>query len=147
MKKNWHEDPNARKRVGDALEKLFPKEVKCYCGKGDFQFIGDSYPGREDYTCDYCGQLVDVKGSPQAERTGNLSVSAVPYSKYAPETLLVTKVKGQWIGEYKRLIFVKDATPRESTHHSNNGKFKNTKYILIPWKQFRNIRELGYRCK
>src|SRR5688572_19499078 len=106
----WHEDANTRKRVGDALENLFAKEVRCHCG-GEFQFIGHRYKGCPDYTCDYCGQLVDVKGSPQAERTGNLAVSAIPWSKYPDELLLATKVKGQWVGEYKRFIAVKNKTP------------------------------------
>lgn len=139
----WHNDANNRKRGGDEAEKLFAKQVKCHCG-GTFQFIGDRYKGCPDFTCDHCGQLADVKSSPVAERTGNLSVSAIPWKKYPDEMLLVAKIRGKWIGEYKQFIQVQDKTPRKPTHNGNHSYLKNTEFILICWKGFRNLKELGY---
>src|SRR3990167_8521161 len=97
----WHDDANIRKRGGDAAENLFTAEVACLCG-GQFNFIGELRPGFPDFTCNFCGQLVDVKSSPQAERTGNISVSAIPWDNYPPDVLIVIKIKGVWIGQFKQ---------------------------------------------
>jgi len=135
----WHENAVTRKRGGDQAENLFAKEVRCHCG-GHFEFIGSLRPGFPDFTCDYCGQLVDVKSSPQAEQTGNLAVSAIPWSHYSYNTLLVTKINGEWIGEYKLYISVKNHSPYQPTHKS-----RATKFHLISWKPFRPLTEIGYQ--
>jgi len=136
----WHDDENKRKQHGDELEKLFAKQVRCSCvGKGKFIFIGDRYPGCPDFTCEYCGQLVDVKNSPQAEQTGNISVSAKPWSGYPDQLLLVTKISGKWIGEYKRFIHVQNRRPYKPTHAA-----RATEFYLISWKPFQRLTTLGY---
>lgn len=139
----WHANADTRKAIGDEVEKAFAQTIACHCG-GHFQFIGDAYPGCPDYTCDNCGQLVDVKSSPQAEQTGNLSVSVVPWGKYPDDLLLVTRIDGRWIGEYKRNIqpVSKDHAP---THCSTNTPFKNTRFHLIAWKDFKALARLGYK--
>src|SRR3990167_7514514 len=113
----WHNNADERKRGGDEVEKIFQNKVNCSCG-GAFKFIGDSYPGCPDYTCENCGQLIDVKSSPQAERTGNIAVSIIPYSNYPDDLLLVTLIKGQWLGEYKMYISQKNLRPFKPTHDS-----------------------------
>jgi hypothetical protein len=135
----WHENAVTRKHGGDQVEHLFTKEVRCHCG-GEFQFIGNLRPGFPDFTCDRCGQLVDVKSSPQAEQTGNLAVSAIPWSHYPCDMLLATKIHGEWIGEYKLHISVKNPMPYSATHRS-----RATKFHLISWKPFRRLSEMGYQ--
>lgn len=139
----WHANVESRKTVGDAYEVEFADSIRCHCG-GAFQFIGDGFAGCPDFTCDNCGQLVEVKGSPQAERTGNIAVSAIPWSHYPNDMLLVTKIKGRWIGEYKgRIGSVSEVYM--PTHHSTDKKFHNTRFRLIPWKTFRTLSSLGYQ--
>lgn len=137
----WHSDERIRKKIGDGAEDLFEAQVRCYCG-GKFQFIGDQRIGFPDFTCEYCGQLVDVKSSPQAEKTGNIAVSEIPFSKYSDNTLVVVNIKGEWLGEYKGYIKVKNKNPYSPTRHSP-GKFKNTRYHLITWKNFRRLDAIG----
>jgi len=138
----WHDNENTRKRLGDEAEKLFEQQVRCRCG-GHFKFIGDAWKGCPDFTCENCGQLVDVKSSPQSEETGNIAVSARPWADYPDEMLLVTRIKGRWIGEYKRHIAI-NGQPRKSTHNSTHSYLKNTEWYLIPWKNFPNLSDLGY---
>lgn len=138
----WHEDENNRKQIGDSTEKLFEKQVRCYCG-GKFNFIGNLRAGFPDFTCENCGQLVDVKSSPQSEKTGNIAVSAIPWSNYPDEMFLVTRIKGQWIGEYKKHIRPKNTNPFAPTHHGA-GKFKNTEFHLIAWRNFQTLENFGY---
>jgi len=140
----WHDDANTRARIGNEVEDKFSDAVICSCG-GRFNFIGDSYPGCPDFTCENCGQLVDVKSSPQAERTGNLSVSVVPWSNYPDELLIVMQIAGRWIGEYKRYIQLLDSAPQKATHHSQHPKFGNTSFHLIAWKNFRSLESLGFQ--
>ena len=139
----WHASVENRKAVGDQGERSFAASIICVCG-GHFRFIGDAYPGCPDFTCDTCGQLVDVKSSPQSERTGNLAVSVIPWRHYPDDLLLVTKINGRWIGEYKRNIqlVVKDRAP---THNSADAQFGNTRFHLIAWKDFKALALLGYK--
>ena len=134
----WHDDPIIRQQIGDQAEKQFPLQVRCHCG-GTFQFVGDRRAGFPDFTCENCGQLVDVKNSPQAERTGNIAVSVQPWEGYHEHMLLVTKVRGQWIGQYKMFIYFASRGPLEPTH-----TVRATRFHLIPWKQFMPLKELGY---
>lgn len=133
----WHYNPKTRKAIGDHAEMLFEKQVRCSCG-GQFSFIGDSYPGCPDYTCEYCGQLADVKSSPQSDKTGNIAVSAIPWENYPDDLLLATIVNGQWVAEYKRNIRVSNQRPFDSTH-------SGTKFHLVACRQFRSISELGFK--
>jgi hypothetical protein len=135
----WHQNASTRKRGGDRAEQRFAKQVRCHCG-GQFRFVGKLRPGFPDFTCENCGQLVDVKSSPQAEQTGNLAVSAIPWSHYPDEMLLVTQINGQWIGEYKRYISVQNYKPYRPTHAA-----RATEFYLISWKAFHRLAELGYR--
>jgi hypothetical protein len=139
----WHDDANTRKEIGAGYERQFENEIRCHCG-GSFSFIGSQQAGFPDFTCDNCGQLVDVKSSPQAERTGNIAVSAIPWSHYPDDMLLVAYVKGRWIGEYKQNITVKNKNPFAPTHRSNNSNLKNTDFHLVSWRQFRDIRDMKY---
>jgi hypothetical protein len=135
----WHDNAKTRKEIGDELEQQFEKQVRCHCG-GRFSFIGDRYKGCPDFTCESCGQLADVKTSPQAIKTGNIAVSARPWAGYPDEMLLVTNIDGKWIGQYKRFIVVKNSRPFESTHRT-----QATSFHLIAWSQFRSLRTLGYK--
>ena len=139
----WHEDTDERKRIGEQMQDLFQKSVRCSCG-GKFKFIGDLQAGFPDFTCDYCSQLVDVKSSPQAERTGNLSVSAIPWNNYPDDVLLVTRIKGRWLGEFKRNIATINAKANEPTHKSQHESLKNTQWFLISWRVFSELETLGY---
>lgn len=145
MKTKWHDDANRRKHGGDVAESLFAAQVRCHCG-GRFSFVGNVKAGFPDFTCENCGQLVDVKSSPQSERTGNLSISAIPWQGYPDEMLLVTRIKGIWLGEYKRHIVVKEQ-PRQPTHNSRHAYLKNTEWYIIPWKNFREISVFGYNVQ
>lgn len=139
----WHSDPSKRKQYGDMLESAFAKEVRCSCSDS-FVFIGDAYLGNPDFTCKNCGLLVDVKGSPQAERTGFISVSAKPWKGYPWDLLLVTKIGGIWIGEYKKHIHLENECPHAPTHRSTNSHLKNTRWHLISWRQFRKLTDMGF---
>ena len=141
----WHDDAKAREKVGKDAEREFENEVKCSCG-GKFDFIGDRYAGCPDYTCEICGQLVDVKSSPQAEQTGNLAVSVIPWGKYPDELLLVTRIRGTWIGEYKQNISIVSSN-NSPTHNSTNTPYKNTSFHLISWKKFKKLQSLGFKVK
>lgn len=134
----WHDSANIRKRGGDAAESGFAAQVRCHCG-GQFNFIGNLRAGFPDFACDNCEQLVDVKSSPQAERTGNLAVSAIPWSHYPDDMLLAAFIGGRWIGEYKRDIQPSNQKPYEPTHRD-----RPTRYHLISWRGFRSLSELGY---
>jgi hypothetical protein len=131
----WHADPAIRRAIGDTVEDQFRQTVRCHCG-GSFAFTGDAYRGAPDYTCENCGLLVDVKASPQSERTGNISVSVRPWDGYPEDLLLVTLVGERWLAEYKRNIVTTGPFP--STH---NG----TSYCLIAWCQFKEISEFGLK--
>lgn len=133
----WHSDPNTRRAIGDNAEKLFAEQVRCHCG-GEFDFIGTLRPGFPDFTCMLCGQLVDVKASPQSERTGNISVSERPWEGYPDDMLLVTRIGERWLAEYKRHICVSNKIPFASTH-------SGTRFHLIAWSQFKDISEFGYK--
>ncbi len=134
----WHDNADTRKKYGDELEDLFVQSTRCSCG-GQFEFIGDKKAGWPDFTCDNCGQLVDVKSSPQAEQTGNIAVSATPWKNYPEDLLLVTRIKGDWIGEYKKFIRTLNDQPFSPTHNS-----RPTRFFLISWKQFRKLEALGF---
>lgn len=138
----WHDHPEIREAIGTVSENDFSAHIVCICG-GRFKFIGDSYPGCPDFTCDNCGQLVDVKSSPQAQYTGNLSVSVIPWSHYPDDLILATKIDGEWIGEYKRNIQLvsKDNTPM---HQSVHPTLKNTRFHLISWAKFKSLKSMGY---
>ena len=138
----WHEDAGTRQKIGNEYEQAFAEQVICRCG-GQFNFIGNSYPGCPDFQCGDCGQLVDVKGSPQFEQTGNISVSAIPWGNYPSDLLLVTCIRSRWIGEYKKYIF-KISDVFLTTHHSKHSYLGNTNYRLISWKEFRDLDSIGY---
>lgn len=140
---SWHDNAAVREAVGKTAESDFASSIVCHCG-GRFKFIGDSYPGCPDFTCDICGQLVDVKISPQAERTGNLAVSVIPWRHYPDDLLLVTIINGRWLGEYKQHIQIVSGD-RAPTHASTGTRLKNTRFNLISWKTFRTLADLGYR--
>lgn len=139
----WHSDADTRKRIGDEAETAFAKTVICSCG-GRFSRIGDLKPGFPDFTCDNCGQLVDVKASPQSERTGNIAVSAIPWSRYPTDLLLVTRIRGQWLAQYKRSIAVLNRVPFEPTHNGGHRQYGNTRFHLIAWKDFKPIQAFGF---
>jgi len=139
----WHSNANTRKRGGDQAEKLFAKHVLCHCGSR-FKFIGNRRKGFPDFTCENCGQLVDVKSSPQAEQTGNIAISAIPWSHYHDETLIAVFIHGEWIGQYKQFIYVPDPEPRKPTHDGRHSYLKNTDWHLISWKSFPKLSDLGY---
>lgn len=138
----WHDSAEKRKAIGDSAEREFEKEVRCVCG-GRFAFIGDSYPGCPDFTCEQCGALVDVKSSPQSKQTGNLAVSSIPWRNYPGDLLLVTNVSGKWIGEYKRNIILvgREQSP---THSPDGSQLGATRFYLISWKTFRTLSDLGF---
>ena len=139
----WHANAETRKAIGDQAESTFAAQMACVCG-GRFKFIGDAYAGCPDFTCDRCGQLVDVKTSPQAIRTGNLAVSVVSWRHYPDDLLLVTKINGQWLGEYK--LNIRLASQNHAPAHASTGThFKNTSFHLIAWKDFRPLTVLGYQ--
>lgn len=141
MTMRWHDSSITRKKLGDAAEQEFARVHVCSCG-GHFSFIGDVRAGFPDFTCDHCGRLVDVKSSPQSEKTGNISVSAIPWQRYPEDMLLVTCIGDRWIGEYKRNIHI--STPaREPTHDRNIGPYGNTRWYLIPWRDFRDLEQFG----
>lgn len=139
----WHDSADARKAIGDNLQDLFRDCVTCACG-GHFDFIGGFHPGFPDFTCENCGQLVEVKSSPQAERTGNLAISAIPWTHYPDDVLIVTCIKGKWIGEFKKNITPINRNPNPPTHQSQHKTFKNTEWFLISWKNFRDLQALGF---
>ena len=134
----WHKSFSARKQIGDVLENRFSKEVHCSCG-GAFRFIGDEYPGCPDFTCEYCGLLVDIKYSPQAERTGNLSISSRPWNGYPEDLIIVTSINFGWVGQVKRLITPLNNRPLQSTHRE-----RATSFVLIPLKNFVPLNSLGF---
>jgi len=138
----WHADENKRKAIGDEYEDLFPQQVNCHCG-GAFVFVGNVKRGFPDFTCDNCGQLADVKSSPQSERTGNIAVSQIPWDNYPDDMLLVTNIGGQWLGAYKRHIDL-GSVSRAPTH-AQAGRFASTRFYLIGWRQFRSLNLLGYK--
>lgn len=140
----WHDNAHTRKAIGDKSEGSFTEQVHCHCG-GYFNFIGSLRPGYPDFTCSECGQLVDVKSSPQAEQTGNLSVSAIPWNNYPGDMLLCAFVKGQWIGEYKGKISTKNIRPFAPTHNSRDSQLGNTEWYLISWRNFSTLQQLGYK--
>jgi hypothetical protein len=137
----WHDNDKNRKAFGDMAEKRFANQFRCSCG-GQFDFIGDKGPGYPDFTCDNCGRLVEVKFSPQAEQTGNISISAIPWDGYPDDLLVVTFINGRLIGEEKQNIHIQEPVAREPTHHKL-GNYKNTRFYLISWMQFRESEELG----
>lgn len=140
----WHDSAITRKKIGDASESNFTQAVRCYCG-GTFNFIGNLRKGFPDFTCSECGQLVDVKSSPQAERTGNLSVSAIPWNRYPGDMLLCAFINGKWIGEYKGKISTQNIRPFSPTHNSRDSHLGNTEWYLICWRKFSKLTELGYK--
>lgn len=137
----WHDDAELRLAVGSKPEARFPVEVRCHCG-GEFQFIGHSYPGCPDFTCGECGQLVDVKNSPQSTQTGNLAVSTTPWLDYPEDLLLVTHYLGSWIGAYKKQITPLNSEPLQPTHASRPTSFF---LICLDPAIFRDLVDLGYR--
>lgn len=96
----WHEDINKRIAIGDEAEDEFPEVYACHCGKGTFQFIGTAT--LPDFTCDHCGQLVDVKNSPRALETKRLPISQIPFNHYANDLIIALRLApGIWSGCYR----------------------------------------------
>lgn len=137
----WHDDVKTRASFGERAEAQFKRDVRCHCG-GAFAFIGDRYPGCPDFTCEKCGQLVDIKYSPQVERTNNIAVSAIPWSRYPDDLLLVTFYRGKWVTAYKRDIITINDDPFAPTH-----RIKATRFHLIACKQLRPIETFGLSVK
>lgn len=137
----WHDSFRTRKKIGDVLEQRFPNEVRCSCG-GEFRFIGDTYPGCPDFTCDYCGLLVDVKHSPQAAQTGNLAISSRPWDGYPDDLFIVTDTGKGWIGQAKSHISTLNRRPLQSTHQK-----RATTFVLIPLSSFIPLPALGFKNK
>ena len=137
MNKKWHLSYQARKRYGEQMEKKFQAEVRCHCS-GAFSAIGLLRPGFPDFTCENCGQLVDVKASPQSEQTGNLAVSATPWKNYPDDVLLVTYWRGQWHGQYKRYL-----QPSSALHRPTHAE-RPTRFVLLACMRLRPLATLGY---
>ena len=138
----WHEDARNRKKIGEDSEAVFSMTITCKCG-GRFKYIG-KYMGGPDFKCESCGQLVDVKSSPQAEQTGNISVSSVPFSHYTNSTLIAVMIKSTWLGEYKENIHPRNSTPNAPTHSSSDSSLKDTSWYLVSWRSFKTLESLGY---
>lgn len=137
----WHANAQTRHKLGTQLEDRFQDEWQCGCG-GDFAFIGDNYPGCPDFTCDNCGLLVDIKYSPQAEKTNNLAISARPWNGYPDDLLIVTSYKGNWVGQAKKQITPLNTRPFDATH-----KTRPTKFFLIPLRNFTRLEFLNFLKK
>lgn len=135
MTEDWHEDPEIREELGDSAEDEFIETFKCHCGKGQFQFIGTEV--LPDFTCDYCGQLVDVKTSPKTEKWGNVTISQIPFDNYPDDLIIaVRRSNGVWCMAYKQGLIVDG--PHPPTHSS-----RPTWFYKVALDQFVSPEELG----
>lgn len=131
----WHNDAQTRKQIGLPLEDKFAKEFSCECGG---TFVKSKRYWMPDLTCDTCGRQIDIKFSPQTERTGNIAISANAWHKYTNDTMIVTYVTGSWFGMDKEDIeencdCIHDAI--DSTHPNSggyNGGRYDSSFYLIP---------------
>jgi len=97
----WHEDVDKREQVGRSAEDEFGFFWRCHCG-GEF-VRHDERPGLPDYSCPECGQIVEVKSAPDAERYGAITLSQIPFDHYAPDVLIAWRPEpGRWLGAYRR---------------------------------------------
>lgn len=142
MMDKWHENADERKKFGDKSEALFVDMVACRCG-GKFARY-DNLMGQPDFKCESCGQLVDVKGSPIAGGTGNITVSARPWNNYTDRTLIAAMIDCRWLGEYKKNIHTTNSLPNAPTHSSTHTALKNTSWYYVSISNFKALESLGY---
>jgi len=143
----WHDSAQYRKSLGDRVENRFAQQVHCHCG-GEFRYIGDAHPGFPDFTCDDCGQLVDVKYSPQARNTGNLSISERPWESYPDDLMIVTMLNesgrstAEWIGQFKKSLNTLLQKPLPATHRS-----RPTNFYLVSLDSFKPLIYFGFQVQ
>lgn len=134
--KTWnHASAESRKSHGLPIEKQFAKKFVCQCG-GKFRRAVRYWEA--DLQCEDCGQLVEIKSSPQTARTGNIAISARAWHHYSEDILVVTNVSGTWLGSVKTDIeeicdCIHDALG--STHKDTGGYgggAYDSSFYLIP---------------
>ncbi len=134
----WHDGIDAREREGLGAEEEFINGFRCHCG-GRFQEL---HTFKVDATCDNCGQLVNVKTSPDTEKWGNITISSRPLDGYPDDLLIVVRraldkdEAGRWVGCFA--CDVQKDGPHKSTH-----KERATPFYKISLSTFVPLEALG----
>lgn len=134
----WHESEEARQAVGDLAEREFARRVRCHCG-GAFDYIGN-LKFSVDFTCEHCGQLVDVKNS--SPQFTNVTISEVPFNRYSDDTLIVVYGAGVFTGALRRDIH--NAIGPFASTHAPGRKFKATRFYKVPNSNFIALERFGF---
>lgn len=137
----WHESEQARQAIGDRAESEFARRVVCHCG-GRFDYIGN-LKFSVDFTCENCGQLVDVKSTDA--RFPNVVVSKIPFDKYPDDLLIVAYAGGEFLGALRGGL-TGISGPFEPTH-APGAKFNATQFYKIPRYNFVSLEEFGMEVK
>lgn len=142
---NWHSDQQKRISVGDAAETEWADSWRCLCG-GRFR---DLHTYGADFTCEYCGLLIDIKTSPATEKFGNITISEIPFDNMPEDEVIVARragdsdEAGRWIA-----CLVRDIAkigPFESTHRRQTaGPYKPTRFYKVSLRTFIPAEAFGF---
>ena len=133
----WHEDLKKRLQVGRSAEDEFGFFWRCHCG-GEFT-RHDKTPGIPDYSCGECGQIIEIKSAPDAERYGAITISQIPFDHYAPSVLIAWRPEpGRWLGAYRRDL--ETMGPARKPTHGNRA----TWFYRVSIAPFAILEEMGF---
>ena len=127
-------DDKSKELIGQLAEDLFEHEGWiCSCGGS---FIRQA-PPHPDYQCFLCSQEVDVKGAPEAEDHGAITISEVPFNKYPPSMIIAWRRRdGYWHG-----IRREDAISNGPHKPAHKGK-RPTRFYIVSLDNFVLLEEL-----
>lgn len=131
----WHDDAQKRHELGIPAEEEWVDTFRCHCG-GRFLLINTM---GYDATCENCGQLVDIKTSPDTEKWGNITISQIPFDNYPDDLLLTVKrANGLWVCAYRQGLMAEGPYP--PTHSE-----RATWFYKVSLEQFVAPENLGYQ--
>ena len=130
-------DDETKGIVGASAENEFDETWRCYCG-GKFEELHWSLH-RGDRKCDRCGQIVEIKGAPEAEEHNAITLSQIPFDGYSDDVIFAWRpMPGDWRGVLKS-----DAVVLTGPHSPANPKGKRpTSFYRVSIKEFVRLGDL-----
>jgi len=117
----WHNSAENRHRFGADAEHEFEKWYRCcrtaHCADNMLMRTGHIKAGHPDFSCDYCGQLIDVKN---AKKQNNIvNISQRPFESYGEDTILAVLTRDGWKGQYRRNALAINNEVHRPAHYEN----------------------------
>lgn len=123
-------DDASKQEIGQSAEDEFDKIWMCaFC---DCKFVPQP-PPEPDRVCPKCGIEIDVKGAPEAQDYGTITISQIPFEKWHSGVIIAWRPRpGSWYGTRKYFCNAEGPFPP-----AQDGK-RPTPFYKIPLKAFRH---------